>query len=188
VVGRIKLPWSHIHISTVIAKLQQSLYMPGRAVMVRGGWGSQIFRQSVLDGVKVVSPTQRPSLPPGNISLRRWVRSEELSHWKIPMTPSGIDPTSFRFSAPCLNQLHHHVTPQSYQTSCLTVRIKLCPSHTNPQSLQPACIVKIVPPPDKFNIQLNELQLPWRWGQHVSPKSHFNYKISSIIILRITHH
>jgi hypothetical protein len=38
-----------------------------QAFRAPGGWGSQILRQSAHKGGKVVSPTRRPSLPPGNI-------------------------------------------------------------------------------------------------------------------------
>jgi len=58
------------------------------------------------DGGKFVSLTYRPPLPQEIhlvlISVREWVdprsivQPEWIWHWKIPMTPSGIEPATCR--------------------------------------------------------------------------------------------
>ena len=57
----------NISFNKAFKKVKQSHYRPGQALKVPGGWGSQIPRQSAHEGGKVVSPTHRPLLPPGNI-------------------------------------------------------------------------------------------------------------------------
>ena len=98
-------------------KVKQSLYGPEQAQRIPGSLGSQISRQSAHAVGKVVSPTHRSPLPPGNIpgahfckgwvNPRAIVRPEVLCQWKSPMTTSGIEPATFRLVAQCLNQLRH---------------------------------------------------------------------------------
>ena len=93
-------------------KLKQSLYRPGQALRVPGGWGSQISRQSAHEGGKVVSPMNRLPFKPSKYS---WVLS--VCSW--------VDPVNEKF------QWHHRGSkPRPYgmkrsaSTNCATA----CPS------------------------------------------------------------
>jgi hypothetical protein len=91
-------------------KWNQSHYRSGQALWVPGGWGSQISRQKSHEDGKVVSPTQRPPLPPRKYSwysflLIIWVDPRAivlagvLCQWTILVTPTRIEPATSQLVA-----------------------------------------------------------------------------------------
>ena len=89
------------------------------------------FMTMAQDGGKVVSLTHRPPLPPGNApgtNLRyrlsrpqgRSVIGRILRQWKIPMTPAGIEPATFRFVAQYFN---HCATSVPYYRQYSSIHI-----------------------------------------------------------------
>ena len=123
----------------VKVKVKQSHYRPGQALRVSGGWDFQISRQSAHEGGKVVSPTHRPPLPPGNIPGTHfcWRLSRPQGHTAAGRTPPGIEPATFRLVAQCLNQLRHRVPP-------LLHGIYIIHSKPFPDSLLAVCFEKFI--------------------------------------------
>ena len=98
------------YFNVVKVKVKQSHYRPGQALMVPEGRDSRFQDNWHINVVRLSAFTPRKySWYRGWVDLRAIVRPEGLCQWKIPMTPSGIEPSTFRLVAQCLNHLRHRV-------------------------------------------------------------------------------
>ena len=100
------------------------------------------FMTTAQDGGKVASPTHRPPSPPVNAPgthfCYRLSRPQGhsaigriLCQWKIPMTPSGIEPATFRFVAQHLHHPYYVITLMFVVQKCLNIQpevFKVCSS------------------------------------------------------------
>ena len=77
--------------------VKQTHYRPGHSQSALAVWGSQISRQSVHEGGKVVSPTHRPPLTPPQeiflvlISVEGWINKRPLCGRKIMSMKNSND-------------------------------------------------------------------------------------------------
>jgi len=111
---------------TEMNKNEESHHRPRHALMVPGGWGSQISRQ-LAHGCGRLYPQVIFLVC---ISVRGWVDPRTivqpggLYQWKIPMTPSGIELATFQLVARCLNQLRHRMPATVMSTRNISWGVK----------------------------------------------------------------
>jgi hypothetical protein len=121
-----------VHVNSVIRTSYHAIHSKGKGKAVPlQAWssleGSRKLRfpdllTTAQDGGKVVSHTHRPHLPPRKFSWYSflleaestpgpYVKSEVLCQWKLPVTPSGIEPAPFKFVAQYLKPLCYRCPP-----------------------------------------------------------------------------
>ena len=113
-------------ISTYYVSLDaESKIQTGKAIP-RGFWGflevdtprfrhiqhMNLAKLSAVHTGRRYSPGNNRGTVSGRVDPRAIVRTEGLCQWKIPMTPSGIEPVTFRLVAQCFNQIRHRISPR----------------------------------------------------------------------------
>jgi hypothetical protein len=120
------------------AKGKQSLYTPGKALRIQGGWGFQTARKSAYESINIITPTQRPALHSRKHCRYSFFRrriddlaivlQEWLCRRNILMNLSGFEPKTLRSaSTNCDNAWGHFKifsaqnenNSQFYQSSAL---------------------------------------------------------------------
>ena len=98
------------------------------------------------------------------ISVRGWVdpraivRPVRLCQWKIPMTPSKIEPATCRLGAQCLNQMRH----------CIPLTIYVLWQHNEKQCEYSNCILFITPFPSSLLLNALITEQPMLpLGEHI---------------------
>jgi hypothetical protein len=100
-----------------------SLYSPEQALRIPEGCFQNVctistYRRQVFQHYAPVVFTPQDILL-GLVSVRGWedlralVRPEKWSQWKIPVTPSGIEPATFQLVVQCFHRLRHRA-PQAW--------------------------------------------------------------------------
>jgi hypothetical protein len=114
-----ELFWIRLHLRQVMVevkvKVKQSLYRPGQ-----GPEGPRNLPESLGNGhmkvARLSAPRTGSLYPPGDtfdihFDHSTIVRPEGSSQWKMPVTPSGIEPSISRPVSQCFNKLCHRVPP-----------------------------------------------------------------------------